>query len=421
MTSHGAEEEKVPSHDNPTAPIALDGVYTVIVADDGALPAKTDEAKQAMLRQRKMFEIDSYYPFIKDHTYKTEFVPITFDEAKMLRLFLRGADLNESPFVGHYVNALYKKMDIAISNLKNSELDDADIDSKENDELVLIDGKSKSSHQNNILDPEVPDEFFIRLSTRSPKDAADKPIFRERLFELMREKFHDENGELIEEYPDLNLRLIGLRECFSKVLCVSSKEEMLRLLSYSERCVSDLKRLIDHRHLLDQWDLYLVIRTFEFIPICNEFRCFVCNGKLTAISQYFPHCLFPRSFRESTEQIKEMISDFYENVVRDECKLNDKLHDSYILDLNVDLQRETVMIIELNPFAKTTGTGFFDWNEDSDLLHGRIEDDDVYPEIRIRTEVDTHVDAVLNQWAPIFSDFEKRMFQKPISTCCIVL
>lgn len=366
----------------------FDGVYTVIVADDGSLPAKTDEAKQAMLRQRKMFEMDSYYKYIADHTYNTEFVPVTLDEARALKLRLRGIDLDDDQHSTErqHLAALEDKMDIAIRDLDSP------------------DGA-----------------FFIRMSTRSPKDAGDKPFCRERLQQLMGAMFEQyPEGPLKEEYQDLNFRLIGFRECMSKVLCVGTRQEMLELLSYSERCVSDLKRLIDHRHLLDQWDLYLVIRHFEFIPIQNEFRCFVSNGRLTAISQYFPHCLFPQSFRESTERIKTLVQDFYENVVRNECALNDKLHDSYVLDLNVDLQSGKVIIIELNPFAVTTGPGFFDWEQDSDLLHGRIEED-IYPELRIRTEVEQHLDAVLSQWDPVFRDFERLHVAQQRASCCTLL
>eukprot|EP01084_Bolivina_argentea_P032962 60997_1 len=216
-----------------------DGVYTMIAADDGSLPVKSIEAKQAMLKQRKMFEMDSYYKYIINHTYKTEFISVTFEEAQSLKLFFRGINLDEHKYSNektHFLN-LKNKMQNAINNLANQINDD-----------------EKTDNNN---------KFFIRMSTRSPKDACDKPLFRNKLLNLMKQRFINENeneneNKLNTEYIDLNRRLINLRECFSNVLCVSTCDEMFELLSFSERCVSDLKRLIDHKDLLDKWDLYLV-------------------------------------------------------------------------------------------------------------------------------------------------------------------
>ena len=365
-------------------------MYTIISADDGTLPVKSDEAKQAMLRQRKQFEMDSYYPYIRNHTYATEFVPISFEQAQALKLFLRGIDLEQEQYTKEHrsVMDLSARIESAMAQLKGT-------------------GDS--------------DAFFVRMSTRSPKDASDKPVFREKLLDLMQRCFVDDgDGALNGEYLDLNRRLIRVRECLSKVLCVSRCADMLKLLSFSERCLSDLKRLIDHAHLLDSWDLSLVLRRFSFIPIANEFRCFVRDAKLTAISQYFPHCYFPNKVHAKAAQIRDMVQRYFGEVLLKECnELNTELESSYILDLNVDVDSGEIVIIELNPFARTTGAGVFDWVKDRELLYGEVPDADgsVYPAIRVRTEVDKHADAVLEQWAPIFTEFEKRVEDEQGDTC----
>jgi len=269
--------------------------------------------------------------------------------------------------------------------------------------------QAKSKHENS--------RFFIRMSTRSPKDACDKPLFRQKLLSLMTQRFTNSDGSLNEEYKDLNQRLIGLRECFSKVLCASTCDQMLDLLSFSERCVSDLKRLIDHKHLLEEWNLFLVIREFEFIPICNEYRCFVHQSKLTAITQYFPHCYFPKKIKEKKEQIRKMIVDYYNNVFLVECSLvNKELTDSYILDLNVEVESGKIIIIELNPFSITTGSGFFDWTKDKDILYGDANCD--YPEIRVRMKLEKHLSAVLSQWDPLLNEFERSVESGEEGRCC---
>eukprot|EP00485_Elphidium_margaritaceum_P021288 CAMPEP_0202718600 /NCGR_PEP_ID=MMETSP1385-20130828/123716_1 /ASSEMBLY_ACC=CAM_ASM_000861 /TAXON_ID=933848 /ORGANISM="Elphidium margaritaceum" /LENGTH=295 /DNA_ID=CAMNT_0049381403 /DNA_START=10 /DNA_END=893 /DNA_ORIENTATION=+ len=277
-----------------------DGVYSVIAADDGSLPAKTDEDKQAMLKQRKLFEMDSYFQYIEHHTYQTRFIPITISQAHSLKLYFSGKDLSL---------AQYKEQKSELEQLKT------------NIQSGIDALRSELEQQNNDVkndDSEL--AFFVRLSSRSPKDACDKPLFRRKLLELMRRRFIDPaTGAFNEEYNDLNRRLIGLRECFSRVLSVSNSEQMLQLLSFSERCVSDLKRLMDHQHLLDKWDLYLVVREFRFIPIAHEFRCFVHRNKLTAITQYFPHCYFPRLIHGNVDKIQAMIVDYYNNAVLKEC------------------------------------------------------------------------------------------------------
>ena len=359
-----------------------DGAYAVIMADDGSLPAKTDDEKAAMLQQRKEFEMDYYYDIIKEYTYQTRFISVSFEEAEALRLYLRGT-------------------------LKDN--------TKDNE--IFIELKNKLSKcLNEFYDC---DNYFIRMSTRSPKDACDKPIFRKKLIGLMKTYFCNNNGILNNElYNDKNSLLIGLRECFSKVLSVKTINSMLDLLSYSERCVSDLKRLVDHKHLLKKWDLYLVIREFKFIPICNEFRCFVFNNKMTGISQYFPHCLFKNVVNNKT-QLRQLIIDFFQNIVLKEFKFP---FNDYVLDLNVDINDKTVTIIELNPFSRTTGSGFFDWKKDEDLLYGKMENID-YPELRIREEVDIHLKVVLSQWKSILIEFdnELKVNKDESNECCVIL
>ena len=37
---------------------------------------------------------------------------------------------------------------------------------------------------------------------------------------------------------------------------------------------------------------------------------------------------------------------------------------SCILDLNIDCNTKKIKIIELNPWGRTTGSGFYDWEKD---------------------------------------------------------
>jgi hypothetical protein len=82
---------------------------------------------------------------------------------------------------------------------------------------------------------------FVRLSTRSPKDAVDK--IPERILPLL-EKELDSLSQ-----PPLNLdgnsRLLALRRAFFACMQVESAKEVFDLIMYSSRAVSDIKRALD--------------------------------------------------------------------------------------------------------------------------------------------------------------------------------
>ena len=99
---------------------------------------------------------------------------------------------------------------------------------------------------------------------------------------------------------------------------------------HSSRCVSDLVRLLNHRDDLPSWDLHLIVRRFLPLPPESEFRCFVHQRKLTAVSQYFASCYF-RKLVEHRGPLLERISAFV-NARIPEIHL-----DSYIIDVAVTL------------------------------------------------------------------------------------
>jgi hypothetical protein len=145
---------------------------------------------------------------------------------------------------------------------------------------------------------------FIRLNTRSPKDAiSNYPNKIEKaLGKFMLEPFNtmnlmDEKGNLLqnkndEYYSSQNNALIEIRKLITtgknsnikQGLCVKSSEEALFLFKKSERVIQDLQYTLDHpKH----WNMGIIVRFFDRrVNLENEFRCFVSNNKITAISQY---------------------------------------------------------------------------------------------------------------------------------------
>lgn len=241
-------------------------------------------------------------------------------------------------------------------------------------------------------------------------------------------------------------------EGMSLALAVNTTEEMFELLSYSSRCISDIKRQIDYAKLLPKWSFYIIIRKFKYIPLCNEFRCFIYNNKLTAATQYFQNCYFSKLLNHRNDYWN-LIQTFYnETLLTNEDENNNnnennentvnntdvdtlpcQIPSSCVLDLNVDLESGKVMIIELNPFSPTTGSGFFHWEKDKLLLQGGVVDNDVVNDdiddegkkdknmemneqqsisydindvCRVREEEDIYCDNVLLQWSDILKELQ---------------
>ena len=79
---------------------------------------------------------------------------------------------------------IIKVIDKFNNNLsENIEKNDILYESKE------IENDSKMNDNNNNNNNEFKAKLFVRMSTRSPKDAVDKPPFREKLLQLMAQEF----------------------------------------------------------------------------------------------------------------------------------------------------------------------------------------------------------------------------------------
>eukprot|EP00027_Filamoeba_sp_ATCC50430_P012636 CAMPEP_0168575038 /NCGR_PEP_ID=MMETSP0413-20121227/19433_1 /TAXON_ID=136452 /ORGANISM="Filamoeba nolandi, Strain NC-AS-23-1" /LENGTH=171 /DNA_ID=CAMNT_0008608485 /DNA_START=209 /DNA_END=721 /DNA_ORIENTATION=- len=145
---------------------------------------------------------------------------------------------------------------------------------------------------------------------------------------------------------------------------------------YSSRAISDMKRLLDNLEL-QQWDLKLVVREFVNIPIELEFRGFVNEGSLNALSQYYSDCFFPE-LPKHKDYIQQLILDFFEQL---KSHINVGTPNSYIVDFVVLLDLYSlggssaskadpvVKVVELNPFSESTGGCLFDWKKDKEIIY----------------------------------------------------
>lgn len=214
---------------------------------------------------------------------------------------------------------------------------------------------------------------FVRLSTRSPKDALYYPGTDnyEQMVRLLRTRVNE-----LQDDPDLTARekanqeLIIFTETMTQALQVHSGKAAIDLLANSERILTDLNRALDFPNL---WDMKLIVRLFQPVPYSMEFRGFVYNGKLTALSQYDPYIYFselnnPRIQRKIIDRIES----FFYDQIKDRIPLEHYIVDFGIRNLNQKSETE-VLVIEINSFEPSTGSGLFSWENDRDVLRGDSE------------------------------------------------
>ena len=319
----------------------MDGAFLFRYADDGSLPLRPGETAAQVLAQRRDLELHEYYQDIESHTFATTFVPVDVATAEAWRIYNRGGALSADE--QQRMGTLKAEVERHIRE-------------------VMTSGASHAVGASHGA--------FVRLSTRSPKDALENsPALRKRATDLLRERLRRANLDRLTGDSLANAKLVAVQEVTSELLSVRSADEAFELLGMSSRCVSDLVRMLTHRDDLPTWDLHLIVRRFVPLPPESEFRCFVHERALTAISQYFALSYFPQ-LPAMREALLQRIATFVTARIP-EIKL-----DSYIIDVAVavpglapaapatddndddagDLAQTATYVIELNPFHPTTGS-----------------------------------------------------------------
>ena len=124
--------------------------------------------------------------------------------------------------------------------------------------------------------------------------------------------------------------------------------QIMKLCKFSNRIQDDLKNFATESKL--------ILRKWEALG--QEFRCFVCNHNLNAVSSYNQEkpCILEQEELEkfiNSSRFKETILIIpYSHAVIDVC-----------IDKNYDIK-----IIEINPFGKVSSAAKFSWTLDNDLL-----------------------------------------------------
>jgi len=192
------------------------------------------------------------------------------------------------------------------------------------------------------------DSYFCKLSTRSPKDSL---VVQQKLREWL-----NTTGQSEEELDATEL----ISQKYS-LMKVSSSSEVVDLLGSSYRVYCDLLWWQKYRiEDTPNENMNIILRKWCEIKAEEEFRCFVFDGKITGISQYFCYKVFGSlQDAKTVATIKKRILTFF-NSIKSSISLP-----HYVLDVAVT--PSLVFAIEVNPL-RTSGSSLFEWEADFETL-----------------------------------------------------
>jgi hypothetical protein len=325
------------------------------------------EQQEEEQQQIDPLNIEHWYSLLEPFTFPSQFLTLYFDEAQALSM--RQQDPN-----GSYKKYKPELHDSIISNLEQR-IDNC---------LLSLDCNS----------------VFVRLSTRSPKDASLKntekveQILRERI-QQMSQEFELNNYSVVERE---NLETLCLVHSFHQALKVQSGQEALNLILQSKRSYHDIFVRLLQQQTEKEFNMIIAIRKWIEIQPGMEFRAFVYNNRITVCSQYFQAC-YIKDIKLRKEEWITKITDLFEQVKPLLTHIG-----NYVIDFAV-LPDGQMKVVELNHFEKTTGSALFDWKTEEDLIRGtNLKENDPYL-FRIIEEPVPNSSGAL--YAPLRSILEK--------------
>ncbi|KAH0787427.1 cell division cycle protein [Histomonas meleagridis] len=328
----------------------MQGTVAFLPAEDGELHG-TPEQKREQVEKLLDFGMHLYYDQIKTEMFPTCFISVSKEQAAAWRCF--NIDKEMTPEQQSAFNSLKSELEQAIN-------------------------KIKSTHKVKRV--------FVKLSSRSAKDAVSR--MEKRFLPYLQAEFNKVN------IKDDNQKMIALRNSFIKASGVHNSDEAFEMMKWSSRIVSDLKIFLDASGDGDWFDIKLVVRAFnEDLECSQEYRGFVYNRKLTAVSHYQTECYFPE-IAAHKDEIGQTFQKYFNDVLLP--ILPERAKQSCIIDFA--LIKGKCFVVELNPYGVSTGSALFDWTKDREILEGSKPF-----EIRVVEKVVDHLDAHFAPWERIIA------------------
>jgi hypothetical protein len=225
--------------------------------------------------------IECWYHIIKDFTFPTDFCPLTLDDAK---LFIEIYETNFKDKELASLNEIEWKKNFTSNQLE-----------KLNDLEKRLEAKIFQNSES----------FFIKTSSRSAKDS---PLSTLKFKKLYLNYLNDLKNQKITENEQIGCLLKAAFQC----LRIENASCALETLIKSERIYQDMLLAMEMSPY--RFDENLVIRKFFEIEVDMEFRGFVYNGNLNALSQY-NFLFYSERLKIHKKFIENLVRCFYDNHV----------------------------------------------------------------------------------------------------------
>ena len=327
--------------------------YYLIASEQ--LPDKTSATTSEIKAQRKLVDLDAILPALGVATPRTHILPLP-----------KGSLLTSPGAPQFTARNLLKLIHLRRGKKIISPLDDQ----------IFAAFSSELDKQIREIENEKGAGAFIKLSTRSPKD-----YFESHPDAVIQKYYSLIGGKEKAKGLSCFTRAMHMVEAMTYVLRAETGKQAMDLLLNSTRVEEDLDAFIEDK---EEKNISILIREYLDFPIVYEFRAFVYQDKLTAISQAFHTLFFPELQDVHTQQsivaqIEHMFVNHLQNNMRERSVGN------YVIDMARTKSGQWV-IIELNPFRLYKGQGtdgmLFDWEKDEAIL----KDVDPHHEVVLRVQ-----------------------------------
>ncbi|KAF0982944.1 hypothetical protein FDP41_010923 [Naegleria fowleri] len=319
-----------------------------LLSDDQIRKLGIEDHRLEWYRRRhyqNCFALDTWYNQLDKYTFRTMSTELKFEEAKALISLIK---LNQSICSSRSEWNRTTREHPQVTN-SDHRLTDSEMELLKRIEERI--DQCMKQHQDVFRNG-----AFVKLNTRSPKDVP----WREHDNSIYQQLVQIEMNQLNEKTP--NNVYVAFLKAMNKSMRVRNGKEALELLGRSQRIYEDLQKNTEFGEEL--YDSKIIIREWIDEVIENpqyEFRCFVHENHLNAISQYFSDVKFQELCDRKLE-IQQQINEFFQHTV-----LTSTTHSSFVIDFFVSPTRG-VMVIELNPFHIGAGACLFSWKQDRQIM-----------------------------------------------------
>lgn len=315
---------------------------------------KTKKADESVIDELRMhfgtedpYRIEHWYPCLREYTFETVFLDVNSETCRAIAKYAESTRLIRQSI--NFQDTLEDRLFIheeAAKHLPVSEEIFALLDALEKQ----LDDAIKSFGE---------DGAFVKLSTRSPKDAA---IQLHSLHVFIAESLRKDMERVGGQMDDNEWHRCGVSafvDACCKVLHVRSGAEAMFLILHSDRVYSDITRM----ELTNAGDskVQIAVRRWDprVVPAL-EFRSFVYNHTMTICTQYYK-LIYDPFIAEHSKEISDAIVAFHDQYIKPRVAIPD-----YTVDFAVSADLKDIICVELNNLPPSAGTALFQWDDPED-------------------------------------------------------